>query len=108
MNEMLSVHPKAIALNAVELGLLKDDDEVSLKSLCTAILKRQKDDNLTNSETRNLTQMLFSLETAVNKVSLDLIPVSDKELNAALADSISSFALGFLVLLLFFLVFKVI
>lgn len=107
MNEMLSVHPKAIALNAVELGLLQRGDEISLKSLCAAILKRQKDDNLTDTETRKLAYSLFSIEASIAKISLELIPFSDKELKQSVfADSLSFFALGFFALFLLFVIFK--
>lgn len=102
INEVLSVHPKAISLNAVRLGLSKEGDIVSSKSLCSAILERQKKDNLTDLETRKLAYSLFSHDAAINRVVNDLIPVSEIEI----ANSLVSFALGFFTLLLILIIVK--
>lgn len=77
IDELLVTHPTAIRLNALRLGLARDDEKISRSSLMQAVSEQKRSLNLTDKATAKLMYDLLSVETATKNLMQEL--ASDTE-----------------------------
>ena len=79
IDELLVSHPTAIRLNAIRLGLARDNEKISRSSLMQAVSEQKKVLNLSDKATAKLMYDLLSVENATRDLVYQLAANNNTE-----------------------------